>query len=58
MYLSVLRHGKIFLNFDYFMKILEMMSPSSGKAKFRQVMNGAFVDHCCYCQETKILKYF
>lgn len=40
------------------MKILEMMSPFSGKAKFRQVMNGAFVDYCSFYQERKTVKYF
>lgn len=59
MYLSVLRDDKIFLNFDYFRKILEMMSLSSGKMKFRQSMSGTCVGYYCYCQETvKTLKYF
>lgn len=59
MYLSVLRNGKIFLNFNYFRKILDMKSLSSGKTKFRQAMSGIYMGYCCYCWETvKTLKYF
>lgn len=51
----MVRGGKVFLNFDYFRKILEMMSNSSAKSKFRQAV---CVGYCCYCQETvKTLKY-
>lgn len=59
MYLSVLRNGKKFLNFNYFRKILKMISLSSGKMKFRQAMSGICVGYCCYSWETiKTWKYF
>lgn len=58
-HLSMLRDGKIFLNFDYFRKILAKLSLSSVKTRFRQAMSGTCVGYCCYCQETvKTLKYF